>query len=84
MRRRDRGQLSESQLANSITHPNIVEFEKRRARERSDANLKRGDAPSAPVGAVGESEGRVSEKLAEKAGVGRRSVERALIILWGG
>jgi hypothetical protein len=55
-----------------------VEFEKRRARERSDANLKRGDAPSAPVGAVGESEGRVSEKLAEKAGVGRRSAERAI------
>lgn len=55
-----------------------MEFEKRRARERSDANLKRGDAPTAPTGALGESEGRVTEKLAEKSGVGRRTIERAI------
>ncbi len=73
-----RRQLTESQLAYAITHPNILEFEKRRAAERiaagggdqkSGSAVRRDPVPDA---------GRASEKLAEKAGVGRRSVERAI------
>lgn len=80
-----RRQLTESQIAYSITHPNILDFEKRRARERIESaaiaggHAKHGSAP-APTGARAEIEdkGRASEKLADKAGVGRRSVERAI------
>ena len=58
-----------------------MEFEQRKARERQG---ERSDLTSAPVGAQVESPGRVSEKLAEKAGVGRRSVERAIKVREGG
>lgn len=80
-----RRQLTESQLAYSITHPNILEYERRKAKERVESaavaggHAKHGSAP-APTGARAEVDtpGRASEKLADKAGVGRRSVERAI------
>ncbi len=56
--------------AYAITHPNILEFEQRKARERQEASLKRGD--SFPLPSAGGDGGRVSEKLAAKAGVGAR------------
>lgn len=75
-----RRQLSESQLAYAITHPNILEFERRKACERIAAgggDQKSGSASGRdPIAEAG----RVSEKLAEKAGVGRRTVERAIAV----
>ena len=74
-----RRQLTESQIAYSITHPNILEFEKRRARERqSHGETAPGQTLSADRRTASPDPGRASEKLAEKAGVGRRSVERAI------
>lgn len=71
-----RRHLSESQLAYSITHPNILEFERRRAKERmalaGTANLGMADRPTL------DDPGPVTEKLAAKAGVGARSVGRAI------
>ncbi len=74
-----RRQLTESQLAYAITHPNIVEFEERRARERMAA----GGAGGISKGVAGrqhlpEDTGRTVEKLAAKAGVGARTVSRAI------
>lgn len=63
-------------------NPNIVEFEKRRARKRqgegrlAGGHAKHGSA-LAPTGAQADA-GRVSGKLAEKAGIGRRTVEHAI------
>lgn len=54
-----------------------MEFEKRRARERQ-ATSTGGIAPQLSADRREADPGRVSEKLAEKAGVGRRSVERAI------
>lgn len=57
-----------------MTHPNILEFEQRRARERQGA---RTDLTSAPPDAE-VSRGRTSERIAAKAGVGKMTVERAI------
>lgn len=60
-------------------------YEERKARERieagtgSDGSGGRGNSKTlAPIGAGVSDVGRVTEKLAEKAGVGRRTVERAI------
>lgn len=57
-----------------MTHPNILEFEQRRARERQGA---RTDLTSASTGAEVD-KGRTSERIAAKAGVGKATVERAI------
>lgn len=61
-----------------MTHPNILEFEQRRARERQAATLKRGDeVPSVSVEINGD-KGRTAERLAEKAGVGHATINKAI------
>ena len=65
------------QLAHAITHPNILEFERRRAAERQVilAGARKDDLGARVHQGDGEA-GRVAEKLAEKAGVGARTVSK--------
>ena len=79
-----RRQLSESQLAYAITHPNILEYEKRKARERlAEGQVAGGyakhDSALVPTGTRADI-GRVREKLAKKAGVGANTVHRAIAV----
>lgn len=62
-----------------MTHPNILEFEQRRARERQAAALRHGSAaPLAPTGANGDEHGRTRDKLAAKSGVSAQTINRAI------
>lgn len=74
-----RRHMTKSQLAHSVA--GMKAYEERKAKERSEANLKRGDElPMPPCGGIGDDAGRTAEKLAAIAGVGRRSVERAIAV----
>ena len=55
-------------------------FEERKARERQADALKKGDAPVDATRHQREEAGRTAEKLAEKAGVGTRTVNRAITV----
>lgn len=64
-----------------MTHPNILEFEQRRARERQAATQAK---PGERVGDRSLSTdhnldaGRTNERLAVKAGVGSATIQRAI------
>lgn len=71
-----RRHLTESQLAYAVSA--MAPFEERKARERQIAlaGTRKGDLGAGRP--QGEDVGRTTEKLAEKAGVGARTVRRAL------
>lgn len=76
-----RRQLSDSQLAYAITHPNILAFERRRAKERQVAageQFGSGKQLGAGLHQAVDEAGRTAKKLAEKAGVGERTVAKAI------
>ena len=65
--------LGRAQLAYAVSA--MAPFEERKARERQKANLQH----VASLGPAGPNDnGRTTEKLAEKAGVGARTVNRAI------
>lgn len=68
-----RRHLTESQLAYAVSA--MAPYEERKARERQKANLQHVGS-SSPVG--DNENGRTVEKLAQKAGIGERSVSRAI------
>jgi hypothetical protein len=55
-------------------------FEEHKARERQAESLKKGEAPVVAARQQREDAGRTTEKLAEKAGVGARTVSRAITV----
>ena len=58
-----------------MTHPNILEFEQRKARERQGA---RTDLTSLSADHEVKDSGRTNERLAVKAGVGSATIQRAI------
>lgn len=72
-----RRHMTESQIAFAIAA--MKPYEERKARERQIASLKHGEAPLKPAGLQRERDaGRVADILAEKAGIGARTVTRAI------
>lgn len=69
-----RRHLSASQLAYAISA--MKPYEERKARERQIEALKKGGDP-VDVDRYQRGAGRVAEKLAEKAGIGARTINRA-------
>jgi len=71
-----RRHLTPSQIAHAIAA--MKPYEERKARERSEANLRRGDQIPDGAGLHHREEmGRTAEKLADKSGVSARTISKA-------